>query len=56
MLVDIPKMLKSELKILITGGGSGGHLSVADALIRTLINDYNIPSQNISYIDRKSVV
>lgn len=50
MLVNIHKMLKSEIKILITGGGSGGHLSVADALIRTLINDYNIPNQNICYI------
>lgn len=50
MLVNIHKMLKSEFKVLITGGGSGGHLSVADGLINTLINDYNIPNHNIIYV------
>lgn len=50
MLVDIQKMLRNELKILITGGGSGGHFSVAKSLIDTLISDYNIPIENITYI------
>jgi UDP-N-acetylglucosamine--N-acetylmuramyl-(pentapeptide) pyrophosphoryl-undecaprenol N-acetylglucosamine transferase len=43
-------MLKSELKIVITGGGSGGHLSVAKAVINSLLDDYNIPKENITYI------
>lgn len=50
MLVNIQRMLKSELKILITGGGSGGHLSVAKALISALIDDFNIPAENIIYV------
>ena len=50
MLVDIHRMLKSETKILITGGGSGGHISVAKALISTLIEDFDIPSKNITYV------
>lgn len=43
-------MLKSELKILITGGGSGGHLSVSKTFINSLIEEYDIPSQNILYV------
>lgn len=43
-------MLKSELKIMITGGGSGGHLSVAKSLINTLIEEYDIPINNITYV------
>ena len=50
MLVDIHKMLKSKTKIMITGGGSGGHISVAKGLISALIEDFNIPSENISYV------
>ncbi len=50
MLVDIHRMLKSETKILITGGGSGGHISVAKGLIGTLIEDFDIPSKNITYV------
>ncbi|HBB64915.1 hypothetical protein A2436_00885 [candidate division WS6 bacterium RIFOXYC1_FULL_33_9] len=50
MLVDTVKMLKSEIKILLTGGGSGGHISVSKALIDTLIEDYNIPIENIVYV------
>ena len=50
MLVDLQKMLKSETKILITGGGSGGHISVAKSLISTLIEDFDIPSKNITYV------
>lgn len=43
-------MLKSELKIMITGGGSGGHLSVAKSVIDSLITDYNMPVENIIYV------
>ncbi len=43
-------MLRSEIKIVVTGGGSGGHLSVAKAFINSLIDDYNIPADNITYI------
>lgn len=43
-------MLKSETKIMITGGGSGGHISVAKGLISALVEDFNIPLQNISYV------
>ncbi|MDY0096818.1 MAG: UDP-N-acetylglucosamine--N-acetylmuramyl-(pentapeptide) pyrophosphoryl-undecaprenol N-acetylglucosamine transferase [Candidatus Dojkabacteria bacterium] len=43
-------MLKSEIKILITGGGSGGHISVAKSLISTLIEDFDIPSNNLTYV------
>jgi UDP-N-acetylglucosamine--N-acetylmuramyl-(pentapeptide) pyrophosphoryl-undecaprenol N-acetylglucosamine transferase len=47
MLVDIQKMHK---KILITGGGSGGHLSSAKSIIETLIEDENYPTNQILYI------
>lgn len=43
-------MLKKEMKVLITGGGSGGHLTVAKAVIDSLIDDYNIPLANIIYV------
>lgn len=43
-------MLRSEINIVVTGGGSGGHLSVAKAFINSLIDDYNIPGDNITYI------
>lgn len=37
-------------KILITGGGSGGHLSSANSLIETLLDSYRVPVQNIVYV------
>lgn len=37
-------------KILITGGGSGGHLSSANALIDSLLNDYMFSPENIIYV------
>lgn len=43
-------MLKSQIKIMITGGGSGGHISVAKSLIDSLIQDYDIPFSNIMYV------
>jgi len=50
MLVDIQRMLKSEIKIMVTGGGSGGHISVAKTVIDSLIQDYDIPTANIMYV------
>lgn len=37
-------------KILITGGGSGGHLSSANALIDSLIEEYMVQTGDISYV------
>lgn len=37
-------------KILITGGGSGGHLSSANSLIECLIDEYMFPTSNIIYV------
>ncbi len=37
-------------KILITGGGSGGHLSSAQALIDAMLDMYMIPIENIIYV------
>lgn len=37
-------------KILITGGGSGGHLSSANSLIETLLDSYRIPVEDIVYV------
>jgi len=35
---------------MITGGGSGGHISVAESLIDSIIQDYDIPTSNIMYV------
>jgi len=43
-------MLRSKIKIVVTGGGSGGHLSVAKAILQALTENYDIPSNNIHYI------
>ncbi len=43
-------MLKSEIKIMITGGGSGGHISVVKSIIHSLVEDYNIPIENLIYV------
>ena len=43
-------MIKGDIKILVTGGGSGGHISVAKALIDAVVEDYNIPKKNIIYV------
>lgn len=48
MLVDIQKM--NNKKILITGGGSGGHLSSANSIIDALIEDYAFPLTSIVYV------
>ncbi|MGI6423563.1 MAG: UDP-N-acetylglucosamine--N-acetylmuramyl-(pentapeptide) pyrophosphoryl-undecaprenol N-acetylglucosamine transferase [Candidatus Dojkabacteria bacterium] len=37
-------------KILITGGGSGGHLFSANTLIECLIHEYRFPKENITYV------
>jgi len=43
---------KKELikKIVVTGGGSGGHLSAAEAIIQELSNKYEITKKNFLYI------
>lgn len=43
---------KKELKkkIVVTGGGSGGHLSAAEAIIKELSSRYNITKKNFLYI------
>lgn len=37
-------------KILITGGGSGGHISSANSLIETLLDSYRIAVEDIVYV------
>ena len=37
-------------KILVTGGGSGGHLTSANTLIEAMINEYMISPQDIIYV------
>ncbi len=37
-------------KFIVTGGGSGGHVSAASAVIYTLIDDYGVTPQDITYI------
>ncbi len=41
---------KLSKKIIITGGGSGGHVSVSSAIIEGLKDRYNIPYENLLYI------
>lgn len=37
-------------KFIVTGGGSGGHVSAASALIQSLIEDYGVNPLDITYI------
>ena len=43
---------KKELKkkIVVTGGGSGGHLSAAEAIIKEISNRYDLTKKNFLYI------
>lgn len=42
-----------NIKILFTGGGSGGHLSAATAILDKVLESYEIPATNILYIGSK---
>ena len=46
--MDNSKELKK--KIVVTGGGSGGHLSAAEAIIQEISNKYQITKKNFLYI------
>lgn len=46
--MDNSKELKK--KIVVTGGGSGGHLSAAEAIIKEISNQYQISKKNFLYI------
>ena len=37
-------------KIIVTGGGSGGHVSCASAIIEELATRYNLTEENFLYI------
>ena len=37
-------------KIIVTGGGSGGHVSCANAIIEELATRYNLTEENFLYI------
>ena len=41
---------KLSKKIIITGGGSGGHVSVSSAIIEGLKDRYNIPYESLLYV------
>ena len=43
---------KKELqkKIIVTGGGSGGHISTASSIISAINEKYLLPSNNLSYV------
>lgn len=41
---------KISSKIIVTGGGSGGHVSVSAAIIEGLRKKYDIPYENLLYI------
>ena len=45
--MDNSKELKK--KIVVTGGGSGGHLSAAEAIIKEISNNYQINKKNFLY-------
>ncbi len=42
--------IRLKTKIVVTGGGSGGHISTASAIISTLKNNYEINNNNFLYI------
>jgi len=52
MLVDIQMERGKRIskRILITGGGSGGHVSVSSAIIQGLKNICDIPYENLLYV------
>jgi len=52
MLVDIQMEQERKIskKIVVTGGGSGGHVSTSSGIIEGLKDKYNIPYENLLYI------
>ena len=46
---------KLNCKIVITGGGSGGHVSAASGLIDEIIGKYPNAQQNLLYVGGKLV-
>ena len=47
---EIEKRKSLEKKIVVTGGGSGGHISTASAIISTLEKNYELNNDNFLYI------
>ncbi len=41
---------RNNKKILVVGGGSGGHLSSANALLESMLDEYRVPAKDIVYV------
>jgi len=41
---------RNNKKFLVVGGGSGGHLSSANTIIESMLEEYFIPVENITYV------
>ena len=47
---EIEKKRTLDKKVVVTGGGSGGHISTASAIISTLKRNYELNDDNFLYI------